>query len=118
MSHVFAVCGRKKTEVRAQILGVGSQVVECLSSMQINQVGVWKPGVLSVMTDVKRRQNYSRLQSQFEARLESRNSHKEYWRQVSAQTLSGLWVPDSPSFQLPCPGSTTGTFLCLSMCRD
>lgn len=44
MSHVFAVCGRKKTEVRAQSLGVGSQVLECLSSMVINQVGVQKSG--------------------------------------------------------------------------
>lgn len=46
MSHVFTACGRKKTEVRVQSLGVGSQVLECFSSMLINQVGVGKPGVL------------------------------------------------------------------------
>ena len=40
----------KKTEVRAQSLGLGSQVLDCLSSMQINQGGVRKPGVLPTRT--------------------------------------------------------------------
>jgi len=44
-SHLYIVCGRKNTEVRGQSLGVGSRVLECLSSGAMNWVGVGKPGV-------------------------------------------------------------------------
>ena len=71
-----------------------------MSSMQINQVSVQKPGVLPIMTELKRRQNYSRLQSQFEARLGSRNLLKENRRLVSMETLfqtGGLRVSLPPT---------------------
>lgn len=44
-SPLHTVCGRKKKEVRGHSLGVGSQLLEFLSSGAMNQRDVGKPGV-------------------------------------------------------------------------
>ena len=87
MSHVDAVCGRKKIEVRPHNLTVGTQELEFLSFMAINYVGIWNQQSISTLTDLKRRQSYSTVHGHCEPRLGTRNCFTNNWRLVSAQTL-------------------------------